>query len=127
MSTWTVKILDSTSTYVDDGTIPRPNQDLETQTTSNTQVIGLADGSTVLITPEIKKKVDPITMFFADTTSALRSKIESYMTNGDSVQIITHTGEIFTGMFISMKRVWFVGIADTYDIMVTFLREYNSD
>jgi len=127
MSTWAIAVKDSTNTYISDETINRPNQDMETQKTSNTQVLPLADGSTVLITPSVKARSEPMTMFFANTTETFRDKISTYIDNADDVQITTHTGEIFTGQFTVMKRVWFVGIEDTYDIMVTFTRFYNSE
>lgn len=127
MSTWAIAVKDSTNTFISDGTINRPNADLETQKTSNTQVLPLADGSTVFITPEIKSRQEPIAMFFAAVTENFRNQINSYIDNGDDVQITTHTSEVFTGQFTMMKRVWFVGQDDTYDIMVTFTRTYNSE
>ena len=62
-------------------------------------------------------------MFFADTTSAFRLQIENYILNGDKVRITTHVvGETFIGRFISMRRVWFVGMEDSFDVQVSFER-----
>lgn len=124
MGNWTMKVKDSSGTYVSDGNIPIPMEDLETGRLATVQRVRLADGDTAFITPETKYSEEPFTMFFAIATSAFRTKIETYIENGDSVKITTHTSEVFTGKFTSMKRVWFTGIApDEYDIMVTFTRE----
>jgi hypothetical protein len=122
MSYWDIYLENSLGTWDDDGTIPRPNDDLQTELTSTQQKIRLADGSNAFIQPEIKRVKEPITMFWADTSSSLRSKIETYMLNGDKVKIVTHTAEEFIGRFVGLKRVWFSGIDDSYDIQVNFER-----
>ena len=120
MSTWNIYLWESGSTYTSDGTIPRPNQNLETSLVSNLQIIKLADGSEAFMYPETKYLKGTLTMFFADTTSVFRTQIEGYITNGDKVKITTHTAEDIIGRFIDYKRVWFTGIDDAYDVMVTF-------
>jgi hypothetical protein len=121
MSNWTIYLWQSGNTYSLDGTIPRPNENLETQRTSTIQKVSMADGSDGFITPEIKYKKEPFQMFFAETTSAFRTQIENYIINGDKVKILTHTAEEFIGFFTSYKRVWFTGVApDSYDISVAF-------
>jgi hypothetical protein len=121
MSTWNISLWQSGSTYVSDGTIPRPNENLETTRLSTMQKVTLANGDNAFITPETKYIKQPFSMFFADTTSTFRTQIENYISNGDKVKITTHTGEIFTGKFLDMKRVWFVGVSpDEYDVNVTF-------
>ncbi len=127
MSNWTMSIKNSANNYVSDGTIQRPNEDMETQKISTTQRINMADGSTAFVTPSTKSRSEPFTMFFADTTSAFRTKIQTYIDNSDDVKITTHTSEVFTGKFTVIKRVWFSGQADTYDVMTTFTRTYNSE
>lgn len=119
MGTWAISIWESGSTYTSDGTVPIPNADLETKRISNLQVIKLADGSEAFIQPETKYNKDTITMFFANTTSAFRTQIENYITNGDRIKITTHTSEVLEGFVIDMSRVWFSGISDTYDAMIT--------
>jgi len=118
---WDIYLEQSVDTWALDGEIPRPNMDMETTRLSTMSKTKLADGSNAFITPETKMVKEPFTMFFADVTSAFREKIRNYMTNGDKVKIITHTGEIFEGKFISMSRVWLTGVApDEYDLQVTF-------
>jgi hypothetical protein len=119
MSNWSIYILESNSSYTDDGYIPRPNQDLETSRVSTQQQIRMADGSNSYVTPEVKSLKDPIQMFFADVSTSLITKINNYIDNGDTVKIVTHTGEEFIGYFTSIKRVWLTGVApDSYNIQV---------
>jgi hypothetical protein len=121
MSTdWTVQVWQSGNTYTADDALPRPNSDIETKIISNLQIIKLADGSEGYIQPETKYFRDIISMFFAQTTSAFRTQIETYIANGDRIKITTHTGEIFEGYFIDIYRVWFSGMDNTYDCKVSF-------
>lgn len=117
---WAVAILESGNTYTNDGYMFRPNQDIETKRISNLQIVKLADGSEGFLQPETKYYKDVISMFFASTTSTFRTKIEDYIANGEKIRITTHTGQMFYGYFIDMNRVWFAGIEDTYDMVVTF-------
>jgi len=121
ISYWNIYTLNSDNlTYTLDGTIPRPNENLETEVISTRQKIALANGSSAFVSPETKSVKQPFTMFFADTTSALRSQIQDYIDVDDRVKIITHTGEQFIGKFMNMKRVWLIGVEpDSYDIQVT--------
>ena len=123
MSYWDIYVLNSDGvTWDADVQVPRPNDNLETEYISTQQKIKLADGSNAFITPETKRIKEPITIFWADTTSVLRTQLEDYMLNGDKVKIVTHTAEEFIGRFINMKRVWFSGIDDSYDIQVILER-----
>ncbi len=115
-----ISLLESGNTYTDDGTIPRPNQQLESKRSSTIQKVQVADGSNAYVTPETKFLRQPFTMFFADTTTAFRTKIENYITNGDTVRITTHNGETFTGKFVDMSRIWLTGVDDEFDVQVTF-------
>jgi len=117
---WAIEVFESGSTYVSDGYIQRPNEDLQMSRVSTMQKVKLADGSNGFITPETKYIKEPLSMFFADVTSAFITQLEGYITDGDKVRITTHTGIIFTGRFISYTRVWFTGIEESYDINVTF-------
>lgn len=119
---WLIEVENSGGTFISDGYIQRPNEDMETAYVSTTTKIKLADGSYGFMTPEIKRVKESFNMFFANTTSAFRTQIEDYMLNGDKVRITTHNGETFTGKFIELKRVWFSGIEDSFDINVIFDR-----
>jgi hypothetical protein len=117
---WKIEVYSSGNTWIVDGYIQRPNEDLETNITSTVAKSKLADGSYCRITPETKKVKESFTMFFANTTEEFREQIEDYMVNGDKVRITTHTGEVFIGKFLDMKRTWFSGMLDAYDVTVTF-------
>jgi len=119
---WITELENSSGVWILDTSLPRPNEDLETLYISTQQKIKLANGSNAFVTPEIKRVKEPITMTWINSTSVLRSQIETYMLNGDKLRITTHTGETFIGKFISMKRVWFAGMSDTYDIQIVFER-----
>jgi len=123
MSNWNIYVETSNYGWEADDAIPRPHQDLESIYISTQQKIKLADGSNAFINVETKRNKEPIIMFWAETTAAFREQIENYMLNGDKVKIVTHTSEEFIGRFLSMKRVWFTGVApDAYDIQVSFER-----
>lgn len=117
---WSIYTLNSDgSTWDADGTIYVPNDDLTTEIISTQQKISLANGSNAFVTPSTKKLKQPITFFWADTTSAFRTQIENYMNNGDTIKIVTDTSENFIGRFISMQRVWLSGIdPDSFDVSV---------
>lgn len=122
MSNWQIFVQTSNYGWASDDAIPRPNSDMETETNSTQQVVKLADGSTGFVLPEVGRSKEPFSMFFANTTTAFRSQIDTYINNGDKVKIETHTGEIFIGRFINWKRVWFSGIEpDLFDLNVTFM------
>ena len=121
ISYWDIYLWQSGDTYTNDGTVPRPNQDIETTIISTQSKVRLTNGSNAFISPETKRVKEMFSIFWAETTSALRTKIITYMENGDKVKIITHTAEEFIGRFVEMKRVWFTGMSpDSYDINVSF-------
>jgi len=113
---WTIEYEDSSGNWTLDTTLPRPNADLETTFMSTQQRITLANGSLAFIRPETRRVKEAISLFFARTSSTFRSQLENYMLNGDKVRITTHSDEIFIGRFISLKRVWFSGLSDEYDV-----------
>lgn len=123
MTNWNTYVLNSDGVTWDlDGTVPAANENLESEYISTQQKIKLADGSNGFITPETKRIKEPITIYWAETTSALRTKIENYMLDGDKIKIVTHLSEEFIGRFLSMKRVWFSGVEDSFDVQVVFER-----
>jgi hypothetical protein len=120
ISYWSIyKLASDNITYNLDGTIPRPNQDLETEFTSTRQKVALANGASAFVSPETKSVKQPFTMFFADTTAALRTQLQGYIDSDNTVKIVTHTAENLIGKFTSMKRVWLTGVEpDSYDVQV---------
>jgi hypothetical protein len=121
MSTWSIAYEQSSGLWANDTAIPRPNDDIETQYISTQVKIRLASGSDGYVIPQNKRATESFTMLFKNTTSAFRTQIQGYMYDGDTVRIITHTGEQFIGRFINMSRVWVVGTEpDEFDVTVTF-------
>lgn len=117
MSTWTIEVENSSGGWDSDTAIPRSNQDLEISLVSTHQKIKLANGSDAFIRVETKRNKEAITLYFASASSTLRTQLETYMSNGDKIKITTHTGETFTGYFLTVKRVWFTGLEpDEYDL-----------
>lgn len=118
-STW--DIYKYTSSWVADGTIPRPNEDLVQETISTQQRIKLADGSLAFFTPEIKTEKQVIVLSWVYQTKSLKDKIETYMTNIEYLKIVTHvSGLEFIGRFTVISPRWLVGVEDTWDIQATF-------
>jgi hypothetical protein len=103
-----------------DTNLIRPNQDLENQIISTIQTIKLANGGEAYVTPETKSNKGVISFFWANTTSTFRSKIESYITSGKKIKIVTHDNQTLIGRFMDYKRVWFSGEDSAFDINATF-------
>lgn len=121
ISYWNIYVENSSGGWDSDGTIPRPNENIENNTISTMQTLRLANGSNAFFFPDTKSIKEQFTMFFAETSSTLRTQIQSYIDNGDKVKITTHTSQDYIGYFSNMKRVWFTGISpDTYDLQVSF-------
>ncbi len=124
MSTWNIYVLNSDGiTWDADEPINRPNQDLELETVSTETVVSLVDGSEAYFTPSKKTKKLPFTMFFANTTEDFRNRLIAYKENGDKVKIVDHKGQEYIGKFTSIRQVWFTGLEDSVDLMVTFRRD----
>jgi len=117
---WGVYIWESGDTYTFDWNMNRPNDNLETQEISTMQKVKGSDGSNIFMTPETKYTKEPFQMYFADTTSGFRTKIQGYIRNQTRVKIITHNSEEFIGKFINMSRVWFSGRDNSFDLQLTF-------
>lgn len=109
-------------TWVSDSTIYRPNENLSVNNISTQTKVPLADGSLGFITPETKTQKQPLTFTWLEIpeSDAFRSKIENYVTNQDYLRITTHLGETYIGRFISVERIWLVGVEDTYDLQSIF-------
>lgn len=118
---WTVSVINSDGVTWDvDTSWPRPNQDMERQWVSTMQTIKLANGGEGFVTPEVRRTKEAFSFFWADTTAAFRAQLEGYANFGEKIKITTHTGEIFIGMILDYKRVWFSGIESEFDVMITF-------
>jgi hypothetical protein len=100
-------------------TWPRPNENLEQKTSSTSQIVTLADGSQVIITPEIKKSYETFNITFINASSALIDEIDYCLDNSEKIKIVTHTTEEIICKIMDKTRVWFSGRDDQYDIQIT--------
>lgn len=124
--TWSIAIQQSGDNYTSDGTIYRPNDNLEIPKISTQQKRLGADGDKMFVNPSTKSNYDTMTFIWLELTSSdfnnLRAKIIGYMDNGDKVQITDHNSVTYEGYFISCKQVWISGVEDTEDLEVIFER-----
>ncbi|RLG10238.1 hypothetical protein DRN69_09350 [Candidatus Pacearchaeota archaeon] len=122
VSYWQVYILGSGDSWVSDGQVPRPNDDLSTPLIANMTQITLADGSKAFIFPETKSVKDSITFVWLKDDGTVKEKIEDYIENGTKVKIVTHyTGIEFIGYFSSITPFWRVGQSpDEWNLQVVF-------
>jgi hypothetical protein len=121
MAAWTIYKKIGTS-WVEDGTIPRPNDDMDEDTVSNIQVISLYDGSEVVIMPEVPAVKGAFVMEFAYDDGTVRAKIQAYIDNGTQVKIVTHISAVeYIGFFLGVKPKWKVGESpDLWDVQAVF-------
>jgi hypothetical protein len=121
MSYWGVYVEGSGTSWDWDYDLQRPNDNLETNKSTNCTRVKLADGSSGFYTPETKSYKEVMNMIFLMVPEATITKIDYYLDNNVKVKIVTHTGEEFTGKFVSRNRVWLSGVGpDEYDIQVGF-------
>ena len=117
---WTTQIK-SGGSWIADGTIFRPNDNLSIPKSSTQVTMGLADGSLAFIAPSTKFLDDPMvfTWFWEDGT--VKTKVEAYITNQNDVKIIDHDANEYIGRFTAIDSVQIVGQdPDVYDIKASF-------
>lgn len=121
--TWNIEKKSGVS-YVSDGTIYRPNENLSVDLTSTQTKIQLADGSNAFVIPEIAYNKDPLRFVWLsiEQSDTFRTKIENYIINSDYLRITTHLSETLIGKFTYIRRVWLTGEADVYDLEAGFER-----
>ncbi len=112
----------SGGSWIADGTIFRPNDNLSIPKTSTQNSMPLSDGSLAFISPSTKFIDDPMvfTWFWEDGTT--KSKVEAYIENQNDVKIIDHDSNEYIGRFVSIDSVQIVGEdPDVYDIKASFV------
>lgn len=121
-TTWSVSILQSGGSYLADGGIYRPNDNTSIDLTTTQLKVPLADGSNAFITSETKYQKESIAFVWLqiDESDTFRSKIENYIKNQDYLKITTHLGEVYKGRFTYVRRIWLLGVEDTYDLQAGF-------
>jgi hypothetical protein len=110
--------------WISDGTIYRPNANVDLDFSSTQSKVKLANGGNAFITPETLYNTEDITFEFLELepTDSFYTQIIDYIKNQDYLRITTHLNETLTGKFTTIKRVWLSGVDDTFDFQVTFQR-----
>jgi hypothetical protein len=121
---WTIEVMDSSGTYVNDGTIYVTNQNIDEKIISTQQKIVLADASKAFVGFEHKTQLEVVDFFWADVDTSFITQIETYIANNDNLRIISSTGTIFQGHFVTYQKTWLVGTNPVeYDIIASFERD----
>ena len=123
-SSWQIEVVDSSGSYVSDGTIYANNQNIDEKIISTQQKIVLADASKAFVGFEHKTQLEVVDFFWAGVDSDFISKIETYIGNNDNLRITASTGTVFQGHFITYQKTWIVGTNPVeYDITASFERD----
>ena len=125
--TWTIAKYTG-GTWVDDGTIYRPNEDFAIDIVSTQAKLRLANGSNAFVTPETFYIRDPLTFTWLELVynDALIAKVENYIKNHDYLKITDHLGDTYIGRFINLHQVWISGQADSFDLQGIFEVQINA-
>lgn len=119
--TWAVEIKDSGDLWTSDGTIYRPNDDLEIPQISTQQRVKAADGSDLFFIPETKYVYDPFVLKWFHDDGTTKTKLEGYVQAGEDLRITDHNAATYIGRFIDLKVIWLTGQdPDRYDIEASF-------
>ena len=119
--TWNISYEASGGSWIPDGTIAPPNENLEIGLTSTKQRIELSNGDIAYVTPEVKYNKDEMTWRWLMDDGTIKTKLETYLQNDTHLKIEDSNGDYYYGYFTKIKRVWIVGTADDeYDIDATF-------
>jgi hypothetical protein len=122
MSNWNVYTkTGSGDTWEADGTIPRPNENMDTQILTNSTRVKLASGASGFFTPTVKSYKEAFTFVMLWLDRDVVDKIDGYINNNTLLKIETHTDEVFIGKITTRQRAWLTGVEpDIYDLMVSF-------
>jgi len=120
MSTWNTYYKSGVS-WISDGTIKRPNDDLSTPVETTMEIIELEDGSEVAVIPETKYHKTDIEFIWTFDDKTIFDKIDAYVKTNKQIKIVTHlSGEEYIGYFLSIKPTWLVGHDDKWGISAIF-------
>jgi len=124
-TSWNIYIKNSANSYDADGTIYRPNEDLEEALSSTHQKIRLADGTNAFVVPETSSSKEPLTFVWRGivTGDNLISKIEGYIDNDEELKITTHLSVDYIGRFLNIRKTHAVGQSDIWDVEAIFDRK----
>ena len=122
--TWAVEKWNG-AIWASDGTLYAPNDSLSVDLVSTLAKASLADGSNAYLLPTTKYNKEPLRLIWLEIlqSDSFRTKIENYIINGNYLRITTGLSEQFTGRFTAVRRVWILGVENTYDLECTFERQ----
>lgn len=98
--------------------MPTPgNNEIQIKKQSNISIIGLADGSQAVVSPQTMSKSQPFTFQISEATPVgstntaksllyIESKINTEIDNKKKVKLVMHTGTEVVGYFLSCTKVY---------------------
>ena len=120
MSTWNTYYKSGVS-WILDGNLAIPNDDLSTPIETTMEVIILEDGSEAVTIPETKYRKTDIEFIWTFDDRTIFDKIDAYVKTNKQIKIVTHlSGEEYIGYFLSIKPTWLVGYDAKWGISAIF-------
>lgn len=121
-SSWSIYVMESDGSYTSDGTIYRPNEDLDVGLISNHTKVKLADGTNAFVTLETEYEKEQLTFMWHEITTAdgLIAQLEGYINSGDVVKITNHLSTDYIGRFVNITKTHLIGQTDTWDVSAMF-------
>lgn len=122
--TWAIYSKD-TGSWVSDGTIYRPNEDVPLSTKSTMTSVALVDGDEGYVIPVVKSLKQPINFKWNYMDTAFKTKLETYVDLATPLKIIDHNAVEYVGRFMNVDPQWLSGVVDddgedVYNISATF-------
>lgn len=122
--TWTIYSKE-TGSWVLDGTIYRPNEDVVLSINTTMTVVSLVDGDEAYILPTTKYIKQPINFKWDFVSVSFFNQLQTYIENATPLKIVDHNGINYVGRFMSFDPNWLSGEVgddglDVYDISASF-------
>ena len=110
------------SLWTADGTIYRPNSDLDMSTQSTQKTILLANGSKGYFTMETKYSENMLKFSWVYLDSDFVEKLKAYVTGQEDIRITDHNSDTYIGRFVGLDVTWVSGTAEDtcYNISASF-------
>lgn len=119
----------ATPVWVNDGTIPPFVAPMEKREESLSQVVELYDGSEAVIIPPIKSRELPFdfSLFEADVTTELLSKLRGYQQNGIGIRITMGNGEKLEGYIMRLSLAYTISGSAWRRALVVNFKPFDVD
>ena len=121
---WTIQKLVGAS-YQADGNLYAPNESMSDDLVSTQSKTGLADGSNTYMLPSTKYNKEALKFVWLEvplSDVAFKNKISNYVMNADYLKITDSLANTYIGRFTYVRRIWILGVADTWDLEAGFER-----